>query len=535
MSANILPACPLHLAPETLSAWRDNALEAREARRISSHVDTCTACQAQLRQFEQIATVLRTERVPQPPQALWTGLRERLVRLDTSAASHAHHQRRPAMAGIGGGLAVLAAVLIVAIVHFSVASPPSRGAIGAIEEGATPTSGPAPTVAPARQLTWRTLAEPAIFTQAGIIAFLPTFAPGDASTVYGCLWNYNDPSAAPEIWATHDGGDSWSIVGHLPAHPSGPCGWLAVDATQSQALVATVGQNVAPNGTTFGPTNYPSFLSTDGGRTWTSIGTGRSIMQLATYKGLTYALVDDFSPGNSPYSSHLAVSSDLRSWQNIDQPILLGGASVHEGVNEFWLNPTNGSLLAVTSPGGDQGQGAERLWESDDGGHAWKEITPTAFQPQAVAVQPPAAGRPWHICGVMQQSIGSPVGGVTGNNLLACTTDGGRTWVPRPALNLPWSHSGTNAVHPLVIITIGADGALIAAVNQKSAPLDVDRFNLYRLLSSSSTWESIGLVPNSNRTISNGTGDGPMQNGFQAYPSGAIVYINGQFYIATYP
>jgi hypothetical protein len=532
MSANLLPACPLHLAPETLSAWRDNALEAREARRISSHVDTCTACQAQLHQFEQIATVLRSERVPLPAQPLWPGLRGRLDRLDTPIAPLPHHQRRPAVAGIGGGLAVLAAVLIVAIVHFSVAPLPSRGAIQA---GPTPTSGPVPTVAPAQQLTWKTLAEPAIFTQAGIIAFPPAFAPGDASTVYACLWNYSDSSAAPEIWATHDAGNSWSIVGQLPAHPSGPCGVLAVDATQSQALVATVGQSMSPDGTATGPTNYPAFLSTNGGKTWTSIGTGRSYMQLATYKGLTYALVDDFSPGNSPYSSHLAVSSDLRSWQNIDQPILLGGASVHEGVKQFWLNPTNGSLLAVTSPGGDQGQGAERLWVSNDGGHAWKEITPTAFPPQAVAVQPPAAGRPWHVCGVMQQSIDSPVGEVTGNNLIACTTDGGRTWVPRPALNLPWSHSGTNGVHSLVIITIGADGALIAAINQKRAPLDVDRFNLYRLLSSSSTWESIGSAPNSNGTSSNGTGDGPMQNGFQVYPSGGIVYVAGQFYIATYP
>jgi hypothetical protein len=150
------------------------------------------------------------------------------------------------------------------------------------------------------------------------------------------------------------------------------------------------------------------------------------------------------------------------------------------------------------------------------------------LQPQAVAVQPPAAGRPWDICAVMYQSINSPVGEVTTNNLLVCATDGGRTWVPQPVLNLPWSYLGMNGVQPLDIITIGADGSLIAAVNQSSGRTEVDRFNLYRLPPSASTWEPLGPAPDSNGAITNGT------SGFQAYPSGAIVYLSGQFYITTY-
>src|SRR5262249_19570955 len=144
----------------------------------------------------------------------------------------------------------------------------------------------------------------------------------------------------------------------------------------------------------------------------------------------------------------------------------LSGEYFPDMVWDYWLNPTNGSLLAVTSP--YRGYSAERLWESDDGGHTWKEITPTAFQPRAVAVQPPAAGRSWYIC-VTNWDIDSVIfQQITGNNLLACTTDGGRTWVPRTALNVPASSSGTNAVQPLVIITIGADGALIAAAEENN-------------------------------------------------------------------
>ena len=82
---------------------------------------------------------------------------------------------------------------------------------------------------------------------------------------------------------------------------------------------------------------------------------------------------------------HLAVSTDLRSWRIIDQPIIQAGTqgNINE-VGRFWLNPTNGSLLvastnATPNPGSIQNFSSAglpvRLWTSTDGGHTWTEIT----------------------------------------------------------------------------------------------------------------------------------------------------------------
>jgi hypothetical protein len=172
-------------------------------------------------------------------------------------------------------------------------------------------------------------------------------------------------------------------------------------------------------------------------------------------------------------------------------------------------------------------QGADRLWVSDDGGHAWKEITPTAFQPQAVAVQPAAAGQSWYIC-VTNWDSSFPIDQVSGNNLLACTTDGGHTWVRRPMLNVP------AAVQSFVMVTIGADGALVAAAEENNVRVGYT-FDLYRLPSSSNNWEPLpGPAPNPTYPNPNTVPNANIGT-FQAYPSGAIVYTDGQFYITTYP
>ena len=66
--------------------------------------------------------------------------------------------------------------------------------------------------------------------------------------------------------------------------------------------------------------NGQNFVSIDGGHTWTRIGSKKDYAELATYHGLTYALVDVYSQGTPSIAYHLAVSTDLRSWRIIDRP-----------------------------------------------------------------------------------------------------------------------------------------------------------------------------------------------------------------------
>ena len=173
---------------------------------------------------------------------------------------HLREKRRRVIAVVTGGLVALAVVLVATIVYFSVASMPLDVTIQAAP---SPTYGPTPTLASTRQLHWKQLAVPAPFSQSDL-AVSPVFAPSQANMAYTCFWTGADQSAAPEIWATHDGGNSWRLVGHLPANPPGPCS-LTVDATQPNALVATVSRYI-PSRSPYFPPIGQNFVSLDGGQ-----------------------------------------------------------------------------------------------------------------------------------------------------------------------------------------------------------------------------------------------------------------------------
>ena len=78
-----------------------------------------------------------------------------------------------------------------------------------------------------------------------------------------------------------------------------------------------------------------------------------------------------------------------------------------------------------------------------------------------------------------------------------------------------------HGVAPLGILTIGADGSLVAAVNDTNAPLLSERWDIFRLPPNSGEWERIGRAPNASGT-------------FAAYPSGVILFSTGQNYTTAY-
>jgi hypothetical protein len=76
-------------------------------------------------------------------------------------------------------------------------------------------------------------------------------------------------------------------------------------------------------------------------------------------------------------------------------------------------------------------------------------------------------------------------------------------------------------VAPLGIVTIGADGSLIAAVNDTNAPLLSERWDIFRLPPNSAEWDRIGESPDAN-------------GNFEACPSGVILFSAGQNYTTAY-
>jgi streptogramin lyase len=66
MSKETIAGCALHLRVDLLSAWRDHALPEAEERRIATHVASCPACRHRLSEYDAMAHVLKTLRVPEP-------------------------------------------------------------------------------------------------------------------------------------------------------------------------------------------------------------------------------------------------------------------------------------------------------------------------------------------------------------------------------------------------------------------------------------------------------------------------------------
>jgi YVTN family beta-propeller protein len=66
MSDAIIPGCALGVSVQTLSAWRDQALPAREQEQMRVHIAGCAGCQRRLAQYDAIARALKALPTPEP-------------------------------------------------------------------------------------------------------------------------------------------------------------------------------------------------------------------------------------------------------------------------------------------------------------------------------------------------------------------------------------------------------------------------------------------------------------------------------------
>jgi hypothetical protein len=392
-----------------------------------------------------------------------------------------------------------------------------------------PTLGPSALPVPGTPLSWQSHSVPVQFIQQQSELNLAVWA-GNGATAYICnpvTVSGGHGAQQPQIWVTHDLGTTWSPVGNLPALGQVAECSLDIDATDSSRLVALLsGDNVQ----TLAPfTDY--FASDNGGVTWTMIAQGQSfnvgIEQIATAQGNTYAIYSTSSPWpagvHTPTTvltpmkveTHLAVSSDgLRTWQPVDQPILkLAGAN--QQVKQFWaqvgasgqeiLLADVGAIPVLPSiVGGSQANAQaatpttsppphpDTLWTSQDGGAHWTQLPAPDLENYLAQATP--TGHSWYICG----SSNGPSFQSSQSSVTACSMDGGQTWTARPELRT----CASCAVQP-----ISGDGNIYVASDGSLVGLFVDgngneaRLALYRLPATSSQWQYLGQVPNSDNGL----------------------------------
>jgi anti-sigma factor RsiW len=167
--------CAESIAPERLSALRDETLEPVEAQRLREHVATCAACQARMSDYDALATALRQRRELEPGERIISGVRARLATRSASPRRRLRPSRR-----LWAGLATLAPVAAVILLFVYVFS-------GLAGRG-RPATGLTPTVGAPTPIATNQYGKPIYPTATPARVTLPPFTPSvSAETAWGTL------------------------------------------------------------------------------------------------------------------------------------------------------------------------------------------------------------------------------------------------------------------------------------------------------------------------------------------------------------
>ncbi|HEV7129324.1 MAG TPA: hypothetical protein VGN32_17960 [Ktedonobacterales bacterium] len=465
MSTQTPPACADGISTVTLSAWRDDRLSLARASRLVVHLAQCAACQARLAEYDALAQLLRAQTVPGPDTRLRRTLRARIARIERTAAPR---WPRPLLLAprvrrlLGAVGAIAAALLLVAGFARLLGANPLLRATGQ------------PTATAA--LHWHAATLPPGFGAAAATGQSLDFAPSDGNTAYACVVPAQTQRGQPLLWVSRDRAAHWAALTRVPTTGAIATCLVAID-TLNPAVVAVSVIEANASGAVF--------LTTDGAATWRDISAPglTGLDRTSTLAGTTYALAIVNRTNTAQPLTRLIVTTDqFRTWRPIDLPR-------GDPPQAFWVNPANGALLAQTAGG---------LWDSADGGQQWSAlpVSPVSLAPTAsgfsyfalssmlIAVQTPTANQPWRLCA--EASVHSGQTPDTPIDHLACTTDGGRTWVPRPA-QLCATCPADSQFGGLVL---AGDGALLV-----SAPATGGGIALYRLPAGGQRWQALGMAP----------------------------------------
>lgn len=360
---------------------------------------------------------------------------------------------------------------------------------------ATPVS--TPVLPPAQPLAWTPHVLPA--SQRPMLGL----AQSDGNTAYVCAPAPGAATDTAEVWVTHDRGSQWprraNVVTDVGTDATVTGCAIVVDALNPATAAAQIALLPA-SGCVAECTFYETFVTFDSGQTWTLLhkpqgvdatpsepqGVDTTLFEFATRQGVTYALFRSFPGGLSAEYVPLMMSTDrMRTWTPLSGPPLppqpFPGAGRGD-VLSFWLNPLDGGLLVITTSGIFN---SEQFWTSSDAGQHWTQIKdpPFPFDFGHIIVQRPFTEQPWRLCGADPVNFGY-VGRPQNTHIrdVACTPDGGATWVTRH-MDVPDNASGFPEYD---LVAIADDGSVLVTVPS----------GLARFTPGSPRLDLLGPVPN---------------------------------------
>ena len=396
---------------------------------------------------------------------------------------------------------------------------------------ALPASGTPPVATPgvpaASPLVWTSARMPASQLPAlpgGFDRQGPTagVAPSNGSTAYVCAPTDDASHMSVATWLTGNRGASWQQGGGITVDIGRPievtgC-QIVVDATEAGTAVAQI--SFLPAGGCFPAVDcdsYALYLSTDRGQHWTLLPplpnpdklSGLSqpletLSALATYQQTSYALF-----GSAPRDASVQTVSFVMSRDNLRTWTPVPGLANVNGITAFWLNPSNGALLIMTTTHYiDQ----ETFLTSFNGGESWTSVPspPFPFAIYDIVVQQPFTNQPWRICGGDTGSFS--IDGVQQNTHMddvACTADGGAHWQTH-RLSLPANGvQGPGGAPYYTLVGIADDGTLLLFVPDAGYDLPELPGELERVVSGVPGVQALGKAPNGGlMTYSAGGGKG---------------------------
>ena len=417
---------------------------------------------------------------------------------------------------------------------------------------ALPVSGTPPVATPgvpaARALVWTSARLPVSQLPAlpgGFDRQGPTVgvAASNGSIAYACTPTDDASHMSVATWLTHNRGASWQAGGGITVDIGSP-----IEVTGCQIVVNTTEASTAVAQVSFLPAggcipvvdcdSYALYLSTDTGQQWTSLpalpnpdkyGASQpleTLSALATYQQTTYALFGSAPRDASVQTVSFVMSrDDLRTWTPVP------GLAEESGITAFWLNPSTGALLILTTT---HVMYQETFLTSVNGGESWSTVPapPFPFFLDDIVVQQPYTNQPWHICG----SQAGTSNGVQPNPYIddvACTADGGAHWQTQ-RLSPPANAANIPGVGPLyTLVGIADDGSLLLFFPDAGYELPEMPGELERVVSSVSGAQSLGRAPNGGLlTYSAGGGGGVLWFAPQDYYPDPD--LQGRIFTASY-
>jgi hypothetical protein len=281
----------------------------------------------------------------------------------------------------------------------------------------------------------------------------PSFASGfwpltivDADTAYAAPFG-----ASTTIYATHNGGLDWSASALDPGALEGP---PTLSFTTPMAGTATFS-----DGTDAEPNSANVFVTSDGGRSWSPLGTAAvphldsGIPKLQGPKG-GYLWQSAGTTDGQPFNNRFLLSADGGvTWQRFTFPIsAISPRNAMKGIVDILPEPDGHFLIGFS---GDDPVGDLAIYENTDDPAAWRLVyhvpdtdfsiqflTPTTWMLVSTteirstvdagahwtSARPDILPGLWHVHFATTRTGWARIGGTGDPNWLAVTTDGGATW-----------------------------------------------------------------------------------------------------------